>query len=96
MYIYCCDLRSSKFNETRFKSRFGSQGKTFYALLYLNSYMMYELKQLNKSQIIPKGQSKMDNPQKLTTSRRKTKQKHNTICVGSYYKQTNTNNVNKT
>ena len=49
MYIYCCDLRSSKFNETRFKSRFGSQGKTFYALLYLNSYMMYELKQLNKS-----------------------------------------------
>jgi len=32
------------------------------------------------------------------TRRRKTKQKHNTIpvCVGNYYAQTNTNNVNKT
>jgi hypothetical protein len=27
---------------------------------------------------------------------RKTKQKHNTICVGNHYTQTNTNNVNKT
>jgi hypothetical protein len=27
--------------------------------------------------------------------RRKTKQKHNTICVGHHYMQTNTNNVNK-
>jgi len=30
------------------------------------------------------------------TKQRKTKQKHNTICVGHYYMQTNTNNVNKT
>ena len=30
------------------------------------------------------------------TRRRKTKQKHNTICVGHNYAQTNTNNVNKT
>ena len=30
------------------------------------------------------------------TKRRKTKQKHNTICVGHHYAQTNTNNVNKT
>jgi hypothetical protein len=29
------------------------------------------------------------------TRRRKTKQKHNTICVGHHYTQTNTNNVNK-
>ena len=29
------------------------------------------------------------------TSRRQTKQKHNTICVGHHYTQTNTNNVNK-
>ena len=28
--------------------------------------------------------------------RRKLKQKHNTICVGQHYPQTNTNNVNKT
>jgi hypothetical protein len=30
------------------------------------------------------------------TRRRKTKQKHNTICVGHHYAQTHTNNVNKT
>ena len=30
------------------------------------------------------------------TRRRKTKQKHNAICVGHHYTQTNTNNVNKT
>jgi hypothetical protein len=29
------------------------------------------------------------------TQRRKTKQKHNTICVGQHYTQANTNNVNK-
>jgi len=29
-------------------------------------------------------------------TRRKTKQKHNTICVGDRYTKTNTNNVNKT
>jgi len=28
--------------------------------------------------------------------RRNTKQKHNTICVGHHYVQSNTNNVNKT
>ena len=38
----------------------------------------------------------MDNPEKLATQRRKTRQKHNTICVGHHYAQTNTNNVNKT
>jgi len=30
------------------------------------------------------------------TRRGKAKQKHNTICVGYHYTQTNTNNVNKT
>ena len=30
------------------------------------------------------------------TWQRQTKQKHNTICVGHHYMQTNTNNVNKT
>ena len=40
-----------------------------------------------------RGQSKMDNPEKLATlgtqdtRRRKTKQKHNTICVGHHYAQ---------
>ena len=38
----------------------------------------------------------MDNPEKLATSRRQTKQRHNTICVGRHYAQTNTNNINKT
>jgi hypothetical protein len=42
----------------------------------------------------------MDIPEKLATQGtqdgRKTKQKHNTICAGHHYVQTNTNNVNKT
>ena len=38
----------------------------------------------------------MDNPEKLATIRRQTKLKHNTICVGHYYKQARTTNVNKT
>ena len=37
----------------------------------------------------------MDNQEKLATRRRKTKQTHNTICVG-HYAQANTNHVNKT
>ena len=37
-----------------------------------------------------------DNPDKLATRWRKTKQKHNTICVGHHYTQANTNNVNNT
>jgi hypothetical protein len=43
------------------------------------------------------GQSKMDNPEKPATRRRKqNKKKHSTICVGHLYMQANTNNVNKT
>ena len=37
----------------------------------------------------------MDNPDKLTR-RRKTKQKHSTICVEHHYAQAYTNNVNNT
>jgi hypothetical protein len=37
----------------------------------------------------------MNNQEKLATRRGKVKQKHNTICVGHHYAQTNTNNVNK-
>ena len=44
----------------------------------------------------------MNNPEKLATygaqdtRGRQTKQRHNTICDGHHYVQTNTNNVNKT
>ena len=38
----------------------------------------------------------MDNPDKPATTRRKTKRKHNAICVGHHYAQANTNKVNKT
>ena len=56
---------------------------------------------VTKRQRIPKGQSKMNNPEKLTTQGtkdtrgRKTKQKHNTICIGHYYTQTNKTKVKK-
>ena len=52
----------------------------------------------NKDQGIPKGQSKMETPEKLSTQgtqdtrRRQTKEKHNTICVGHHYMQANSNN----
>ena len=56
---------------------------------------------INKRQRTQKGQSIMDNPQKLATQStqdeaKKSKKKHNTICVGHYYTETNTNNTNKT
>jgi hypothetical protein len=45
----------------------------------------------------------MDNPEKLATQvtqdkdkKPKQKQNTNTMCVGHYYPQANTNNVNKT
>jgi len=42
----------------------------------------------------------MDNPEKLATlgtqDEDKQNKKHNTICVGHHYAQTNTNNVNTT
>ena len=52
----------------------------------------------NKRQRIPKGQSKLDNPEKLTTQVTQDEDKHNKniISVGHHYSQTNTNNVNKT
>jgi hypothetical protein len=36
------------------------------------------------------------NLQPRETARRQTKQRHNAICVGHHYTETNTNNVNKT
>ena len=41
-----------------------------------------------------RGNKKKDNPEKLATPD-EDKQKHNTICVGHHFTQTNTNNVNK-
>jgi len=42
----------------------------------------------------------MDNPEKLATlgtqDKEKQNKKHNTICVGHHYMQSNINNVNKT
>ena len=38
----------------------------------------------------------MDTDNIRYTRRRQTKQKHNTICVGHHYAQTDTNNVNVT
>ena len=38
----------------------------------------------------------MDNPEKLAAQGTQDQEKHNTICDGKHYAQTNTNNVNKT
>ena len=43
-----------------------------------------------------KGQSNMDNTEKLTTQGTQYEKKHNTICVRHRYTETNTINVNKT
>ena len=45
---------------------------------------------INERYRILKGQSKKDNQKKLATygTQDKEKQKHNTICVGHHYKQT--------
>ena len=62
---------------------------------------VYESEQLsNKRQRKPKGQSKMDNLEKLTTQvtqdeENKT-EKNNIIRVGHHFANTNTSNVNKT
>ena len=50
----------------------------------------------NKHWGIQKGQSKMDNLEKLATQGTQYEEKHNTTCVGHHYAQANTNNVNKT
>ena len=50
----------------------------------------------------PQGQSRMDNQEKTEgaikngQSRETRNKKHNIICVGHHYTQTNTNNVNRT
>jgi hypothetical protein len=49
----------------------------------------------NTERAIKKGQSR-ETGNIGYTRRRKTKQKHNTICIGHHYVRTNTNNVNKT
>ena len=51
----------------------------------------------NKHQRIPKGQSKKDNPEKLTTygTQDEEKQNKNTRYVGHHYTLANTNNLKK-
>jgi hypothetical protein len=53
------------------------------------------IKEKNTKGAIKKGQSRKTGNIGHTTQR-KTKQKHNPICVGHNYMQTNTNNVNTT
>ena len=43
----------------------------------------------------PMWQSNMDITEKLATYGSQEEEKHNAICVGHHYTQTNTNNVNK-
>ena len=41
-------------------------------------------------------QSRIDNPEKLTTDDENQNKNTTPLCVGHHYVQTNTNNVNKT
>jgi len=70
------------------------------AQIYLRIRICSGSESSNSPNKILKGQSKMDNPEKLATYgtqiRRISKQKHNTTCVRYHYTQTNTNNENKT
>ena len=53
----------------------------------------------NKGQRILKGQSKIDNTEKLAAQAAQDEEKQNnytTLCVGHHYAQTNSNNVSKT
>jgi hypothetical protein len=54
------------------------------------------VKWANKCYRMPKGQSIMDNPEKMATYGTQCEEKHNTICVGHHYTQANISNVNKT
>jgi hypothetical protein len=50
---------------------------------------------LSKIELL-KGQSKMDNPEKLAKYGTQDEDKQNTICVTHHYAQTTSNNVNTT
>ena len=51
---------------------------------------------VNKHQVIQKRQSEIGNSEKLATQGTQYEDKHNIICAGHQYMQTNTINVNKT
>jgi len=94
MFLYCF--------EAHFMHRLlKRKTKRSYPVLYLHiplyRYLFHCIIK-NKRQRITKGQSKMNRETGNIgyTIRRRTKQKHNTICVGHHYTQINTNNVNKT
>ena len=58
-------------------------------------FIIIYFNQNRKRQRIPKGQSKMDNLEKLAIQGKQDEEKHNTVCVGHQYTQTNTYSVNK-
>jgi hypothetical protein len=57
---------------------------------------MYNRKTLENTERTIKTEQSRESSTIGYTRQRKTKQKHNTICVGHHYVQTNTNNINKT
>ena len=64
--------------------------------MYQFVYSLESILIMNKRQRIPKGQSRMDNPETLATLGTQDEEKDNTIGVGHPYALTNINNVNKT
>jgi len=51
---------------------------------------------MNNPETLENTEGAIRNEQSRDTRRRKTKQKHNTLCAGHHYSQANTNNINKT
>jgi len=64
-------------------------------VLYLQQINLFKHTLVKADGAIKNGQSR-ETDNIGYTRQRKTNQKHNTICVGHHYAQTNTNSVNKT
>ena len=68
----------------------------YYVVRPTISYLEYKITLENTKGTITNGQSRETGNIAGYISRRKTKQKHNIICVGHNYSQTNAGNANKT
>ena len=67
----------------------------------MEASVLIDMRLVNKRQRIPKGQSRMNNPEKLATwgtqnEEKQCKNTHTYICIAHHYARTNTTQVSKT